>query len=100
MTSLAQYEHEPASPIVIGNEEEIRRLDLAGRTMKHCVSIWTAPASRRLLRHCERNSFVVRRGDGGRGANPMAQYAQGIFDISDDEALIIETEVPRFVTCN
>jgi len=93
--NIEPLDDKPASPIVLDNDEVIRRLDLAGRMMKHCVSIWTAPASRRLLRHAERNSFVVRQGDGGRGASPLAQYAQGIFDITDDEALIIETEVPR-----
>jgi hypothetical protein len=83
------------SPIVIGADEVVRRLDLAGRMMKHCVNIWTAPASRRLLRHADKNAFVVRRGDGGRGANPLAQYAQGIFAIDEDEALIIEADVPK-----
>lgn len=93
--NIEPLDDKPASPIVIGTEEVIRRLDLAGRMMKHCVHIWTAPASRRLLRHADKNAFVVRRGDGGRGANPLAQYAQGIFEIADDEALIIETEMPR-----
>ncbi len=82
-------------PIVVTDADEvIRRLDLAGRMMRHCVSIWTAPASRRLLRHTAKNAFVVRRGDGGRGASPLAQYAQGVFEITEDEALIIETDVP------
>ena len=31
----------------------------------------------------------------GRGASPLAQYAQGVFEIADDEALIIETDNPR-----
>ncbi|MEJ0045273.1 MAG: hypothetical protein WDN04_03380 [Rhodospirillales bacterium] len=84
----------PARPIVADAEEVTRRLDLAGRMMKHAVSIWTAPASRRLLRHAARNEFVVRQGDGGRGANPLAQYAQGVFELGEDEALIIETAVP------
>lgn len=85
----------PPRPIVLDSDEVIRRLDLAGRMMKHCISIWTAPGSRRLLRHAGMNEFVVRRGDGGRGANPLAQYAQGLFEISDDEALIVDTAVPE-----
>jgi hypothetical protein len=93
--NIEPLDDQPASPIVLGNDEVIRRLDLAGRMMKHCVSIWTAPASRRLLRHAEKNAFVVRSGDGGRGANPLAQYAQGVFEIADDEALIIEADVPH-----
>jgi hypothetical protein len=84
----------PARPIVADRDEVIHRLDLAGRMMKHAVGIWTAPASRRLLRHAARNTFVVRQGDGGRGANPLAQYAQGVFDIGETEALLIETAVP------
>ena len=95
-----EYNIEPLDPmpprsIVLDSDEVIRRLDLAGRMMKHCVNIWTAPASRRLLRHTRMNEFVVRRGDGGRGANPLAQYAQGLFEIADDEALIVEADVPR-----
>lgn len=92
--NIEPLDDKPASPIVLGADEVIRRLDLAGQMMKHCVSIWTAPASRRLLRHAKINDFVVRRGDGGRGANPLAQYAQAVFEIADDEALIIEADIP------
>ncbi len=93
--NIEPLDDEPGSPVVITDADEvIRRLDLAGRMMRHCVSIWTAPASRRLLRHAAKNAFVVRRGDGGRGASPLAQYAQGVFEITDDEALVIETDVP------
>ena len=84
----------PPAPMIYDAEEVSRRLDLAGRMMKHCVKIWTAPASRRLLKHATMNSLVVRSGDGNRGANPLAQYGQGLFELGDDEALIIETAIP------
>jgi len=93
--NIEPVDDQPAAPIIIGTDEVIRRLDLAGRMIKHCVNIWTAPASRRLLRHADKNTFVVRRGDAGRGASPVAQYAQGVFEITDEEALIVETEIPR-----
>lgn len=84
----------PAAPMIHDAAEVSRRLDLAGRMMKHCVKIWTAPASRRLLKYTPMNALVVRSGDGDRGANPLAQYGQGLFELTDDEALIIETAVP------
>ena len=85
---------QPSAPMILNAAEVCRRLDLAGRMMKHCVKIWTAPASRRLLKYAPMNELVVRSGDGDRGANPLAQYGQGLFELADDEALIIETAVP------
>lgn len=85
----------PEAGVVHDEAEVIRRLDLAGRMMKFCVGIWTAPASRRVLKHAEKNSFVTRGGDGKRGANPLAHYGQCIYEIAPDEALIVECEVPR-----
>jgi hypothetical protein len=83
------------APIVHDEAEMIRRLDLAGRMLKYSVRVWTAPASRRILKYVAKNEFITRAGDGSRTANPLALYAQCIFEIGPEEALIVETDVPE-----
>ena len=92
---------EPVEPIdnvaVIHSEEEIiRRLDLAGEMIKHCVGRWTIKGSPALVKKVGKNNFYTSWGDASRGgANPLAAYAQAVFEVKADEALIIEMDEPE-----
>lgn len=87
---------EIASPAIIHGEAEIiRRLALSGEMIKHSIGRWTTRASPRLAKNPGINAFVSYRGDASRGgANPLAQYGQAVYELAEDEALIIETENP------
>lgn len=87
---------DPAAPIVHDEAEIVRRLGMCAEMMRHATIHWTTDASPRLVRKVGVNQFVVRKGDAKRGgANPLAHYAQGVYELAPDEALIIETDNPR-----
>jgi hypothetical protein len=86
----------PRGPAVLAEEEIVRRIGLCGEMVKHCIGRWTTQASPKLLKNAGMNQFVTRRGDASRGgANPLAQYGQAVYELTADEALIIETENPE-----
>jgi len=85
----------PATRVVHDEAEIVRRLQLCGEMIKHCIGRWTTKASPKLVKMAGMNQFVTFKGDPARGgANPLAQYGQAPYELAHDEALIIETEDP------
>jgi len=88
----------PNGPAILEEAEVIRRLKLCAEFIKHCIGRWTTRGSPALLEKAGWHHFVTRRGEPSRGgANPFAQYGQAVYELSGDEALIIETENPGAV---
>jgi hypothetical protein len=84
------------APIIHDEAEIIRRLQLCGSMIRHCIGRWTTRASPKLQKLVGMNQPYVHRGEASRGgANPLAQYGQIVYELQDDEALIIETENPE-----
>ena len=84
-----------AYPVEYDEAETVRRIELCGQLVKHAIGRWTTRGSQRLRESAGLNNFVTHKGDPARGgANMLSQYGQCIFDIAEDEALIIETDVP------
>ena len=87
-----------AEPIIHSEAEISRRLGLCAEMVRHAIGRWTTMASPRLVEMAGINQFVVRRGDARRGgANPLAHYAQCVYELGPDQALIIETSDPQAV---
>jgi hypothetical protein len=85
-----------SAPIIHDENEIIRRLDLAGELVKHSIGRWTTKGSTALVKKVGKNNFFSAWGDASRGsANPLASYAQAVYEIREDEALIIESGSPE-----
>jgi hypothetical protein len=83
-------------PAILDDTEIIRRIELCGEFVKHCIGRWTTRGSPALQQKAGMNQFLTRRGDPARGgANPKAQYGQAVYELARDEALIIETANPK-----
>ena len=81
----------PSTPVTHDEAEIIRRLRLSGSMVRHSISEWTTAASPKLQKKLGFNNFLCRFGDAKRGgANPLANYAQAVYEIAADEALIVE----------
>ena len=93
---IEPLDDKPSAPVIHDTDEVVRRLDLCGKMIKHCLGRWTTKASPKLLKMAGMNQFVTYLGDPGRGgANPLAQYGQAVYELGHDEALIIETGKPE-----
>lgn len=86
----------PGASIIFDEAEIIRRLDLAGEMVKHSIGRWTLRGSKALIAKVGINNFFSSYGDSRRGgANPLALYGQAVYEVADDQALIIEFPNPE-----
>lgn len=82
-------------PVLHDEAEMIARIDAAGRLMKFVTTRFMAGTVDRGLKNFGKNSFFTSPSSNSAGTNPVAQYWQCIYELAADEALIIETELPR-----
>lgn len=84
-----------ASPLPLDEAELIRRLDAARRMMRFALDTYCGPFTSHVLGKGGINHFFVEdtsADDDGR-SNPSALYLPAVYDIADDEALIIELTI-------
>ena len=81
-------------PIHMDEAKLARRIEWAGKTMKNATALYTVGLIQRALDHAGTNKFFCVNGDEFKdsGYNPGAKYFHAVYDLSETEALIIETE--------
>jgi len=81
----------------LDDDELTRRLGLAEKFIKFYVWDWGAELTTRILTDVGVNRFHhgIFETDQGAGNNPHAIYPGAIFEIGDDDALLIEAEIPE-----
>ena len=77
-------------------DELARRLERAGAYVRFIAETWSTELTQSILRHAGRNTiyFDSFAANPGAANNPRASYPTAVWDIADDEALILECDVP------
>lgn len=88
--------------MALPEEELIRRLDIAGDYIEFYAWTWSTELTDRMLAEAGANSFHfgIFAADQGAGNNPAASYPGAIYDLGDDEAIIVEAEAPEAIYWN
>lgn len=84
-------------PVVHDEQEFIRRLDGVARMMKTCIDEYITMHIDKVLPVVGFNHFHVddHSANFKTGANPAAGYIACVYQLKDDEALLIETDLPK-----
>jgi hypothetical protein len=87
----------PTQPIEFDESALIERLERAGRFFRFALDGWAVKLNKDILENAGRNVFFERSFavDQGAGNNPSAIYPTAMFHIAQDEALILESEIPN-----
>jgi hypothetical protein len=83
--------------LALPETELVRRLALAGDYITFYAWDWSAELTTRILAEVGTNCFhhAIFAADQGAGNNPTAFYPGAVYDLGDDEAIVIETEIPQ-----
>jgi hypothetical protein len=81
----------------LSEAELIRRLSLAENYIDFYMWTWAAELTTRMLAQAGSNRFHfgIFKTNQGAGNNPMAQYPGAVYELGDDEALIVEVRIPN-----
>jgi len=87
----------PRDALVINPERLADRLERAARFVRFQAETWSMNLTDDILRNASRNTiyFDSFAANAGAANNPTASYPTAIWDIAEDEALILECDVPR-----
>jgi hypothetical protein len=80
----------------LDENELTRRLGIAANYIEFYIWTWAAELTQRMLAEAGANAFHlgIFKADQGAGNNPIAQYPGGVYELGDDEAIIVEAEIP------
>jgi hypothetical protein len=85
----------PSQPVVHSEAEMIERIDGAARLISFVVRRFMVGTVTRGLANFGRHVFYSAPSGNSAGTNPVAHYWQCIYQLEPDEALIVDTEIPK-----
>jgi hypothetical protein len=95
--NIQMVEDGRAGDIALGEDELTRRLQLATDYVRFYAWDWSTELTNRVLAEAGTNAFHhgIFASNQGAGNNPSASYPGAVYDLSEHEAIVVETDLPK-----